>query len=431
MKKIDRSFRHRPSARFASGLAKTLVPALLLSAFGATAAMAQDQAAPAPAAPASAAMTTPAMSGPLSANPNPFYVDTSDWLGDAGGKIYIGGAVTGLGYYQSNPTRATPGDASSYLDLDNAQVTIQKTDGWLQFYVQAGDYALPSLGSPYIKSSTATSFNFGVVPVAYLKLQGEDALSDFSVEAGKLPTLIGDEYTFTFENMNIERGLLWNLEPAVSRGVQFNYANGPLSVSVSWNDGFYSNNLNWLDGLVSYVFSPADTLAVAGGGNLGGHNGSLLNQGDVFNLIWTHTMGNWVISPYLQFIQTPSYPPVSKFIPGTKATEDFAEAILASYSVDDNFKLAGRFEYENSSGHNYIFTPVAGGLTNAPNILGYGAGSDAWSLTFTPTYQWKLLFARLDLSYVGVSQSTAGSDFGSKGTAKDQTRVMVETGVVF
>jgi len=30
--------------------------------------------------------------------------------------------------------------------------------------------------------------------------------------AAKLPTLIGAEYTFTFENMNIERGLLWNQE---------------------------------------------------------------------------------------------------------------------------------------------------------------------------------------------------------------------------
>ena len=131
--------------------------ALLLSAFGATAAMAQDQAAPAaPAAPAGpTAMSTPAMAGPLAANSDPFSFDTTDWLGDAGGKIYIGGALTGLAYYQSNPTRGAPGDASSYLDLDNAQVEIQKTDGWLQFYVQAGDYSLPTLGAPYSKASVA------------------------------------------------------------------------------------------------------------------------------------------------------------------------------------------------------------------------------------------------------------------------------------
>ena len=70
----------------------------------------------------------------------------------------------------------------------------------------------------------------------------------FSIEAGKLPTLIGDEYTFTFENMNIERGLLWNQEPAVSRGVQANYTAGPLTSRVSWNDGYYSNVYNWISG---------------------------------------------------------------------------------------------------------------------------------------------------------------------------------------
>ena len=218
---------------------------------GATAALAQDATAAAPAAPASAAMTTPAMAGPLSANPNPFSVD----LGDPLGKIYIGGAVTGMAYYQSSPTKASPGDAASYMDLTNAQVTLQKTDGWLQFYVQAGDYSFPTLGSAYIKSSLATPASFGVVPVAYVKLQGDGDFADWSIEGGKLPTLTGNEYNFTFEDMNIERGLLWNIEPAISRGVQVNYANGPVTLSLSWNDGYYSNVLNTLSGLASYVFS--------------------------------------------------------------------------------------------------------------------------------------------------------------------------------
>jgi hypothetical protein len=384
--------------------------ALLLSAFGATAAMAQDQAAPAPAPAGPTAMSTPSMSGPLSANPDPFYVDTTDWLGDAGGKIYIGGAVTGLAYYESDPI---PGDHSSLMDLSNAQVEIQKTDGWLQFYVQAGDYSLPSLAFPYVKSSAATPGNFGVVPVAYLKLQGEGDLADFSLQGGKLPTLIGDEYTFTFENMNIERGLLWNNEPAVSRGAQVNYANGPLTVSLSWNDGYYSNNLNQLSGLASYVFSPSDTLAFAGGGPLGGHTGGLLNQGAVYNLIWTHTDGAWVISPYLQLNTTPTIK--AGAITLAKSTSDWAGAVLTSVSLDDNWKLAGRFEYETSS--------------NGANVLACGAGCSAWSLTATPSYQWKLLFARLDVSYVGLSSNTIG--FGTKFKSSDQTRVMFETGVLF
>ena len=46
----------------------------------------------------------------------------------------------------------------------------------------------------------------------------------FSAEVGALPTLIGAEYTFSFENMNIERGLLWNQENAVNKGIQLNEA---------------------------------------------------------------------------------------------------------------------------------------------------------------------------------------------------------------
>jgi hypothetical protein len=323
-----------------------------------------------------------------------------------------------MAYYQSNPTRGGPGDASSYMDLTNAQVEIQKTDGWLQFYVQAGDYSLPTLGQPYTKSSIATPGNFGVVPVAYLKLQGEGDLADFSLEGGKLPTLIGDEYLFTFQNMNIERGMLWNIEPAVSRGVQINYSNGPLTISVSGNDGFYTNKMNWFDGLISYAFSPADTLAFSGGANLGGHNGSLLNQGGDYTLIWTHTEGPWVISPYIQLNTTPSQLVGTKTV--TSSTNDWSGAILTSVSLDDNWKLAGRFEYETSS---------SGAL--APAVPGFfGPGSNAFSLTLTPSWQYKLFFARLDVSYTSAS-GTAGFEFGPKLNASNQVRGMFETGILF
>ena len=106
--------------------------------------------------------------------------------------------------------------------------------------------------------------------------------------------------------MDIERGLLWNIEPAISRGVQVNYASGPLTVSVSWNDGYYSNVLNTLSGLVSYVFSPADTLAFSASGDVAGPHFSDLDSGSIYDLIWTHTDGNWVFSPYLQYSVTPS-----------------------------------------------------------------------------------------------------------------------------
>jgi Putative beta-barrel porin-2, OmpL-like. bbp2 len=42
------------------------------------------------------------------------------------------------------------------------------------------------------------------------------------VEVVALPTLIGAEYTFSFQNANIERRVLWNQENAVNRGIQLN-----------------------------------------------------------------------------------------------------------------------------------------------------------------------------------------------------------------
>jgi hypothetical protein len=362
------------------------------------------------------ALPTPAMAGPLAANASPFSIDLPDWLGDAGGKVYVGGAVTGLAYWQSNPTFGALGDNASLIDLDNGQVFIQKTDGWLQFYAQIGGYSLPTVGVPYTKTSAATPNNFGYVPVAYLKIQGQGNMSNWSLEGGKLPTLIGDEYTFTFENMNIERGLLWNLEPAVSTGVQLNYADGPLTVSLSVNDGTYAKEWNWLSGLISYGFnSGADTVAIAGGGNLGKGNFSFLNSGSVVDLIYTHTSGPWVISPYLQYNSTPH-------VFFAKGSTVFGGALLVSYAFDDNWKLAGRVEYESESGHKGVFT--------TPDIIGYGPGSNAWSLTATPTYQWKQFFGRLDLSYVTVGSGTPGLLFGTPHIKTDQVRLMFETGVL-
>ena len=365
------------------------------------------------------AMTTPAMAGPLAANPNPSSIDLPDWLGPAAGKVYVTGAVSGLAFYQDNPQHFFPGDSASTIDLSNGQVFIQKTDGWLQFFAQVGEYSLPFLGGSYIKSSFMTPFTFGVVPQAFIKIVPTD---NFSISAGKLPTLIGAEYTFTFENMNIERGLLWNQENAVNQGVQANYTLGSLSLALTWNDGMYSSRLNWLWGSATYAFDNSNTLAFVGGGNLGhtgyGRAGTsvALNNEDIFNVIYTFTSGPWTISPYLQYTNVPKNLAVGF---GSSAST-FGGALLASYAFDDNWKLAGRVEYISDSGKG----------AGAANLL-YGKGSDAWSFTLTPTYQWKTLFARAEVSYVSAGSTTPGLALGPLGVSTTQTRFMFETGVLF
>jgi len=94
---------------------------------------------------------------------------------------------------------------------------------------------------------------------------------------------------------------------------------------------------------------------------------------------------------------------------------------LASYSINDNWSLAGRAEYISSSGS------VANG---AANLL-YGPGSDAWSLTLTPTWQQGIFFARGEASIVEASSTTPGFAFGKSGNQKTQGRLMLEGGVLF
>jgi hypothetical protein len=370
-----------------------------------------------PAASAPVAITTPAMSFPLAANPNP----TSFTAGPLG-KVYVTGAVTGLGVTQENPilSPSNKGNDHSFVDISNGQVFIQKIDGLIQYFIEAGAYSLPALGSPYMASGKTTDELYGALPQAFIKIAPNDS---FSVMAGKLPTLIGAEYTFTFENTNIERGLLWNQENAVNRGVQANYTSGPLAVSVSWNDGFYSDRYDWISGAVTYTFDPSNVLSFAGAGNVGHNQKSTLatpvlqNNSDIYNVIYTHKAGAWTLQPYFQYTHVPS----DNRIGTTHAASTYGGALLVNYAFDSNYSLAGRVEYISSSGSK---------TDGAPSLL-YGPGSDAWSVTLTPTYQNGVFFTRGELSYVGASDTTPGFVFGQHGTNTKQGRALVEAGFLF
>jgi hypothetical protein len=372
----------------------------------------------APAAATSAAMTTPAMSASIAANANPMSLDLGSFLG----KTYVTGVVSGLGMWQDT---VFPGDRSTQLDLSNGQVFIQKTDGFLQYFIQAGAYTVPNLGAPYLPVSKAASTLFGNLPVAYVKLAPSDT---FSVEVGKLPTLVGAEYTFTFQNLNIERGLLWNQEPAISRGIQANYTIGPVALSLSWNDGLYSNVFNWISGLATWTIDPSNTLAVDFATNLGHTTKNTFatplaqNNESIFNVMYTYTSGPWTLSPYFQY----SVVDTNASLGFTQKADSYGFALLANYAFDSSGSLAGfslpaRVEYISTSGNLNA---------GAPSLL-YGPGSDAWSFTITPTYQYNSFFARGEFSFVTASGTTPGFALGPNFDSTSQTRLLLETGIVF
>jgi Putative beta-barrel porin-2, OmpL-like. bbp2 len=368
-----------------------------------------------PAAPT--AMTTPTMTGPLAANPNPINFD----LGPLG-PVYVTGAVTPLVLWQNNPFS---GDQRSLGSLSNGQFFFQKTDGLFQYFVQVGAYTLPALGTPYVNTNKATGDFYGPLPQAFVKIAPTDT---FSIQAGKLPTLIGAEYTFSFENMNIERGLLWNQENAVNRGVQLNYTADPLTFAFSWNDGFYSNRYTWLWGSAAYALDKENTFSVVAGGNYAHTAKATLatplfqNNETILNVIYTYNSAPWTITPYFQYTNVPAASTIGAF----SSASTYGGAILANYSFGDDSALPGfslplRFEYISSTGS------LANG---APNLL-YGPGSNAWSITLTPTYQYKIFFARAEFSHVSANSTTPGLAFGRDGMNPTQTRFLFETGILF
>jgi len=421
----------------------------------ASAAFADDQASTSPPPTSTAPPASPPASPPPAPTPPPYPSmgptlsnNANSATFDAGplGKLTVNGDISGLGFVQNNPGEDLDLNQNKVagVDLDNGLVTIQKTDGFAQFVVQAGVYSFPALGTAYTTSTRTTTDLFGAVPVGYLKIVPN---GEWSIEVGQLPTLIGAEAPFTYENMNIERGLLWNQEPLISRGAQVNWSKGPWAVSVSWNDGYYTGEWTSVSGNITYTFKNNDTLVFAAGGNASDNfktcinnypyclNKPLINyyfgygaptagsgpigwavplggqsQGDIFNLIWNHTAGKWALTAYGQYDNVPS---TTWFGPGG---ESWGIAGLAKYSINSEWSIAGRAEYEGSSG--------------GANLL-YGPGSTAWSITITPTYQKGIYFARIEGSYVGISSGTLGDEFGEHANQNEQVRGMLEAGVMF
>ena len=382
--------------------------------------------APSPVATPIPPLSSPSMNGPL-ASQSPIQLDTglpfistiAKEIPFVSGldQIDFNGVFSAIAIAQNN---AVSGDKTTRVDMSNAQIIAQKPDGIVQFYLQGGAYSIPDLGAAYVTSGRANSLLWGPLPVAYLKIA---PTSNFSIEGGNLPTLIGAEYTFTFQNTNVERGLLWNQEPAISRGVQANYTLGPLAGSLSWNNGFYGSEYTWLSGLLAWTINPTNTLALVGGGNLGFTKDNTfaapntLNNSDLVNLIYTYNNSPLMIQPYFQWTYVPHNSEIGVF----QSTSTLGGAIVASYALPWNWSIGGRFEYIGQTGSTG---------SGAANLL-YGPGSQAMSFTITPTYQYKKFFARPEVSFVQTVDNTGGDTFGAQGRNPNQIRGLIETGFLF
>jgi hypothetical protein len=390
---------------------------------------------PAPAAPADAApapLSTFVLTGPLQWVPPAVF--------DAGpfGKLSVNGILTGFAVGQNVPV---PGDDTKEATLSNGELFIQKADGKFQWYVQVGEYTMPTLGTPYLDAQDTVKDFYGAVPVAYAKLATGKTTT---WQIGALPTLIGAESTFTYQNFDIERGLLWAQEPAVSHGIQVNQTIGKyLTASLSWNDGYFSNRYSWLSGSVAFTKGP-HSLVYDGGGNLSqtlfeNFATPVQNNGSLHTVIYTYTKGAWIVQPYFQYTSVPTNTKIGIF----KGASTSGGALSVSRAFKSGFALPGRFEYIASSGGSVLVPESEEGTLRvkpyavpeisvpAVNLLGFGTGSSAYSITVTPTYQKGGFFFRADMAYVGTSNTTSGDLFGPLGKDGSQFRAVGEFGFIF
>jgi hypothetical protein len=387
-------------------VASSAAPAAQAPATPVSAAQAPEAAAATPPAP----LSTFVLNGPL------VWLPPATFNAGPLGTLSVNGIVTGYALFQNN---AIPGDSGAQATLTNGEIFIQKADGPVQFFVQAGVYAFPTIGLPFTNAQNSVNL-FGPVPVAFLKLPVGKTTT---FEIGSLPTLMGAEGTFTYQNFNVERGIIWNQENVINRGIQINQTLGKyLSAAVSWNDGYYSDRYSWLSGSVTLTKGP-NTLVYDGMGNLGqtGYQNAttpVQNNGYMHAVIYTYSKGSLIVSPYFQYGKVPT----NLHVGVTKGTSATGGAFNISYAFKHGFALPLRVEYLTSSGS------VADG---SQNLLGYGPGSAGTTFTATPTYQKGGMYVRGDVGFINASDATSGDEFGKTGTESNQFRGVLEFGFIF
>ena len=347
------------------------------------------------------------------------------------GELDVQGVAAAMGFAQSNPDGSGLNGKNFGVAITNGLVSISKPTGLIQFYLIAGAYNFPNLGQPFHSAGTSIQ-DFTALPVAYLTVA---PLSNFSVSIGQLLPLNGYTHTLDYTRMNIEGGFPWTIQQSVNRGIQINYSYGPVSASVSWNDGYYSNRYNVITGSLTYTINPVNSVSIYANGNTG-HTGTVndvstlrfskngyvdsslvYDNSNIYGFYYTYSGSHFTITPEVQYM----YTPINRAFGTTQSSSDISAMIHADYYLTKNWSIAAGVDYEhaNSTGE---ATAATGGY------FGYGAGSSAFGAMITPTYADNGYFIRDELSYVHLTNYSSG--FGA-GNRPDQFRDILETGFWF
>lgn len=341
--------------------------------------------------------------------------------------VSVSGVLRGTEMFTSN-VNATGNLANGGADLafrfnvSSAFETVTRNTGYFRYGESAGIYSIPVVGlSGNNTFQPGANVNtYGPLPSAYVSINPNDRLS---VSAGYLATLIGQENTYTYVNANIQRGLVWNMETAVSRGARVTLTGNKLSGAFEVNDGFFSGHYVGVEGSLtlapdanhSYQF----VFVIPNSAAPGNWTSAIANK-RLYDFMYTSTSGRWNFSPYVLLVQSPQSNAL-----GYAATEDaYGVVFMSTWTMNPKWSLATRIEDLGNE------STTQDRSANA-DLVGYGPGSGAWTFTLTPTYQQNTFILRADLSDVIVRSASPGLAFGTSGLGRNQFRVVLETGVQF
>lgn len=339
------------------------------------------------------------------------------------GELSVGGILSVNARAQSNRFDAS-GPAGKYFsaNVTDGLVSVAKTHGLIQFYLEAGAYNLYGVGQPAMSTGTATNL-FGALPLAYLQITPS---KNFNVQIGKLPAITGITPLtgLISDSYNVQFGLDGWQQQTISRGIQANYSAGPFSASLAWTDGYYSKRFNWAVGQLTYSPSASSTFYLQGGGNLG-HTSYIgpLDNSDFYLLGYSYSGTKWNMFAYLQYQKLLNGRNFDNLNDGNQ----YGASIDGNYAFTKHYSLSARLDYMAYSDTG-TFGTGNNQTTLVGNEMGYGPGSRAVSLTFTPIYQYKHWFIEGDLSYVHAYHITSGEAFGQNGNQPNQFVAMINTG---
>ncbi len=341
--------------------------------------------------------------------------------------LQVSGALSGL---ISREAGHSLNLSQSAWETSNAFFIVQKNTGMIQFFAQAGHYAINTLGAKTNGASSTEKNSFGAMPHAYVSLNPNE---NWSIAVGKLLSMPGYENPFTYQNQNIQRGVLENQNNTISQGIQLNYTGERSTLFWSLNDGFYSGQLKWLGLGGSYKFNANHSSNLMLGGAYRSSNVNtdltprLQNNSQILNLVHAYKMGAWSLTPYYQYTRVPKSE--SSGLASAAYTEGYALIINHQGSSPwpgftsraATLSLPLRFEYIKANDYRSL---------DAQELV-FGPKSDALSLTFTPTLQSGIYFARTEWSWLKARRSSRLQETALSDSASTQVRVLLELGLLY